>query len=53
MTMKLREVSDIPAILLTAKREEFDKITGLNLGQMIISLNLFNLWYSLQELILI
>lgn len=32
MTMKLREVSDIPVIFLTAKTEEIDKITGLNLG---------------------
>lgn len=32
MTMKLREVSDIPVIFLTAKTEDIDKITGLNLG---------------------
>ena len=32
MTMKLREVSDIPMIFLTAKTEDIDKITGLNLG---------------------
>ena len=32
MTMKLREVSDIPVIILTAKTEDIDKITGLNLG---------------------
>ena len=32
MTMKLREASDIPVIFLTAKTEDIDKITGLNLG---------------------
>ena len=32
MTMKLREVSDIPVIFLTAKTEDIDKITGLNRG---------------------
>ncbi len=32
MTMKLREVSDIPVIFLTAKTEDINKITGLNLG---------------------
>lgn len=32
MTTKLREVSDIPVIFLTAKTEDIDKITGLNLG---------------------
>ena len=32
MTMKLREVSDIPVIFLTAKTGDIDKITGLNLG---------------------
>lgn len=32
MTMKLREISDIPVIFLTAKTEDIDKITGLNLG---------------------
>ena len=32
MTMKLREVSDICVIFLTAKTEDIDKITGLNLG---------------------
>lgn len=32
MTMKFREVSDIPVIFLTAKTEDIDKITGLNLG---------------------
>lgn len=32
MTMKLREVLDIPVIFLTAKTEDIDKITGLNLG---------------------
>lgn len=32
MTMKLREVSDIPVIFLTAKTEDIDKIAGLNLG---------------------
>ncbi len=29
---KLREVSDVPVILLTARGEEMDKVLGLNLG---------------------
>ena len=32
MTMKLREKYDVPIIFLSAKSEEIDKITGLNLG---------------------
>ena len=32
MTMKLREKFDFPVIMLTAKSEEIDKITGLNVG---------------------
>lgn len=32
MTMRLREQYDFPVILLTAKSEEIDKITGLNIG---------------------
>ncbi len=32
MTMKLRETYDFPVIMLSAKSEEVDKITGLNLG---------------------
>lgn len=32
MTMKLREKYDFPIIMLSAKSEEVDKITGLNLG---------------------
>lgn len=32
MTMKLREKYDFPVIFLTAKSEEIDKITGLNIG---------------------
>ncbi len=32
MTMKLREKYDIPVIMLSAKSEEFDKVTGLNIG---------------------
>jgi len=32
MTMKLREKYDFPVIMLTAKSEEIDKITGLNVG---------------------
>lgn len=32
MTMKLRETYDFPVIMLSAKSEEIDKITGLNLG---------------------
>ena len=32
MTMKLRETYDFPVIMLSAKSEEGDKITGLNIG---------------------
>ena len=32
MTLKLREKYDFPVIMLSAKSEEADKITGLNLG---------------------
>lgn len=32
MTMRLRENYDFPVIMLTAKSEEIDKITGLNVG---------------------
>lgn len=32
MTMKLRENYEFPVIMLTAKSEEIDKITGLNIG---------------------
>lgn len=32
MTMKLQEKYDFPVIMLSAKSEEVDKITGLNLG---------------------
>lgn len=32
MTMKLREKWDFPVILLSAKSEEIDKVTGLNIG---------------------
>ncbi len=32
MMMKLRETYDFPVIMLSAKSEEVDKITGLNLG---------------------
>ena len=32
MTMKLRQEYDFPVIMLTAKSEEIDKITGLNIG---------------------
>lgn len=32
MTMRLREKYDFPVIMLTAKSEEIDKITGLNIG---------------------
>ena len=32
MTMKLREKYDMPVIMLSAKSEEFDKVTGLNIG---------------------
>lgn len=32
MVMKLREKYDIPVIFLSAKSEDIDKITGLNVG---------------------
>lgn len=32
MTMKLREKYEFPVIMLTAKSEEIDKVTGLNMG---------------------
>ncbi len=32
MTLKLREKYDFPVIMLTAKSEEIDKVTGLNIG---------------------
>ena len=32
MTMKLREHYEFPVIMLTAKSEEIDKVTGLNIG---------------------
>ncbi|WP_310601573.1 response regulator transcription factor [Anaerosporobacter sp.] len=32
MTMKLREKFDFPVIMLSAKSEDMDKITGLNIG---------------------
>lgn len=32
MTMKLRETHDFPVIILSAKSEDIDKITGLNMG---------------------
>ncbi len=32
MTMKLREKYEFPVIMLTAKSEEIDKVTGLNIG---------------------
>src|SRR5690554_5491120 len=31
-TMKIREEKNIPIIMLSAKSEDYDKITGLNLG---------------------
>ena len=31
-TMKIREEKNIPIILLSAKSEDYDKITGLNVG---------------------
>lgn len=32
MTMRLREKYDFPVLMLTAKSEEIDKVTGLNMG---------------------
>ena len=31
-TMKIREDANIPIIMLSAKSEDYDKITGLNVG---------------------
>jgi DNA-binding response OmpR family regulator len=31
-TMKIREEKNIPIIMLSAKSEDYDKITGLNMG---------------------
>ncbi|MGN1333732.1 MAG: response regulator, partial [Anaerovoracaceae bacterium] len=31
-TMKIREEKNIPIIMLSAKSEDYDKITGLNVG---------------------
>ena len=31
-TMKIREERNIPIIMLSAKSEDYDKITGLNVG---------------------
>ncbi|MDR0853629.1 MAG: response regulator transcription factor [Clostridiales Family XIII bacterium] len=31
-TMKIRETKNIPIIMLTAKSEDYDKVTGLNIG---------------------
>lgn len=36
MTMKLREHYDFPVIMLSAKSEEIDKVTGLNIGAVIM-----------------
>ena len=47
MTMKLREKYDFPVIMLSAKSEEVDKITGLNLGAddyVTKPLRLWSLW---------
>ena len=35
--VKIREKSNVPVILLTAKSEDSDKILGLNVGRTIIS----------------
>ena len=32
MTVRLREKYDFPVLMLTAKSEEIDKVTGLNMG---------------------
>jgi DNA-binding response OmpR family regulator len=32
MTLRLREKYEFPVIMLTAKSEEIDKVTGLNIG---------------------
>ena len=53
MTMKLRQEYDFPIIFLSAKSEDIDKITGLNIGgDDYVRLNHLNPWKSqLLELI--
>ena len=43
MTMKLREKYDFPVIMLSAKSEEVDKITGLNIGADTIMVHVRNI----------
>jgi len=44
--MKLREISNVPIIFLTAKSEDVDKILGLDIGRTITSRNLLTHWSS-------
>ena len=41
-TMKLREEQNIPIIMLSAKSEDYDKITGLNVGAEIVAFSAAN-----------
>ena len=46
---KIRENHHFPVIMLTARDENIDKITGLTIGQMIISQSHSRCWSLLQE----
>lgn len=46
MTVRLREKYDIPVIFLSAKSEDLDKITGLNVGADDYVTKPFELWSS-------
>lgn len=48
-TLKVRENSSIPIIILSAKSEDADKILGLNIGQMTILQSRLILWSWLPE----
>ena len=45
----IREISNVPVIMLTAKSEDTDKILGLNMGADDISPNPLIRWNSWQE----
>ena len=41
---QIREFSNVPVVMLTAKGEDMDKILGLEYGAMIILRNLLIFW---------
>lgn len=47
-TVKIRKEMNIPIIILSAKSEDTDKITGLNFGADDYELSLLILWSLLQ-----